>query len=214
MSKVPVKNMAGEDRGVREIPDDLLVLDRGAAAVHAAVVAERAAARAGTASVKRKGEVAGSNKKPWRQKGTGRARAGNRRSPLWRGGGSVFGPKPRDYTQSLPKKAARLAFRRAVSERIAAGEVTVVESLTLPEPKTRHVADLIKRLDATEGALIIVDRADPALTRAARNLPQVEVRTADSVSTYEVLRWPRLIATAQGLEGLERRLRRAAGRAE
>ena len=214
MSKVPVKNMAGESRGEREIADDLLVRDRGAPAVFDAVVAQRASARAGTASVLRKGEVAGSNKKPWRQKGTGRARAGNRRSPVWRGGGSAFGPKPRDYAKPLPKKMARLAFRRAFSEKVAAGEVAVVESLALPEPKTRHVAEFVRRMGAAKGALIVVDRADAALSRAARNLPKVQVRTADSVSTYEVLRWPNLIATAEGLQGLERRLRGPAGRGE
>ncbi len=212
MSKIPVKNASGEAVGEIEFAEELLLLDRGASAVHEAVVAQRAAARAGTASTLRKGEVAGSGKKPWRQKGTGRARAGYRRSPLWRGGGVAFGPHPRDYTQALPKKMARLAFRRAFSEKVAAGEVTVVESLALPEPKTKRVAEIVRRLDAEKGALLVVDRPDPALARAARNLPLVAVRPADSVSVYDVLRWPRIIATREGLQGLERRLRAAAGR--
>ncbi len=212
MSKIPVMNLAGEPRGEWEVADELLVWDKGGPAVHAAVVAHRAAVRAGTASTLRKGEVAGSNKKPWRQKGTGRARAGNRRSPIWRGGGVAFGPKPRDYVLRLPKKAARLAFRRALSEKIAAGSVALVEDLTLPEPKTKHVADVVRRLQAERGVLIVVERVDPVLARAARNLPRVEVRTAADVSTYDVLRWPRLIATRGAMEALEGRLRMAAGR--
>ncbi len=214
MSKIPIVDVTGEPRGEWNLAEDLLVLDKGTAAVHGAVVAHRAAARAGTASTRRKGEVAGSNKKPWRQKGTGRARAGNRRSPIWRGGGVAFGPKPRDYAQRLPKKVARLAFRRALSEKIAGGGLTLIEELTLPEPKTKHVAEIIRRLRAEGGALILVEKSDPALMRAARNLPRVQVCVAKDVHTYEILRWPQLIATRGAMGALEQRLRGPAGRAQ
>ena len=127
MSKVPVYNVKGKAVGEVNVPDDLLLSSGGETAVHEAVVAHRAAARTGSASTLRKGEVSGSNRKPWRQKGTGRARAGYRQSPVWRGGSVAFGPKPRDFSKKLNKKVKRLAFRRALSARIAEGSVRVVE---------------------------------------------------------------------------------------
>lgn len=212
MSRIPVVKATGEPGGEWEIADDLLVLDRGDGAVHTAVVAHLAALRAGTASTKRKGEVAGSNRKPWRQKGTGLARAGNRRSPIWRGGGVAHGPKPRDYSQKVNRKVARLAFGRALSEKISAGEVTVVEEIPLPEPKTRHVAAWMRRLGATRGALIVVESPREDLRRAARNLPTAEVCTAASLGPYDILRWPRLLVTREAMRLLEDRLRKVAGR--
>lgn len=212
MSKVPLKNSRGEVLGEVEIADGLLVLDRGDQAVHDAVVAYRARGRAGTASTKGKGAVAGTGKKPWRQKGTGRARAGYARSPVWRGGGVAHGPHPRDFGRALPKKAARLAFARAFSARVAEGAVSVLDGVAVPEPpKTRAVADLLKTLGAPRGLLLVVDRVEPNLALAARNLPGVEIAAASDVNTYMVLRWPAMAVTRTAMAVIERRLA-AAGR--
>ena len=131
MSKVAVCNMQGDALGEYAFPEDMLVLDKGAQAVQEAVVAYRANQRAGTASTRGKGEIAGAGSKPWRQKGSGRARAGYRQSPLWRGGGTVFGPRPRSFRKGLNKKTARLAFCRAFSDRVAGGCVTVIDELAV-----------------------------------------------------------------------------------
>jgi len=213
MSKLSVRNMQGEAVGELDLADECLVRDKGAQSVHDAVVAHRAACRAGSASTRTKGEVRGTGAKPWKQKGTGRARAGYRRSPVWRGGGAAFGPKPRDFAKGLNRKMARLAFRRAFSERVFAGEVTVVDPFALDEGKTRRLAEFLRRHGAAGGALLIVDRVDENLRRASRNLAGFEVAPAVSVDTYRLLRYPRVFVTKDGLAGIEKRLRPAAGRA-
>ena len=143
MSKLAIYDMKGAEQGGFEVPDDLLVRAGGEQAVHDAVVAHLAKKRAGGASTLGKGDVAGSNKKPWRQKGTGRARAGYRRSPIWRGGGVAFGPHPRSYEKKLSKNEKRLAFARALSDKIAGGSVKVIDKIELPEPKTRLVVEML-----------------------------------------------------------------------
>jgi large subunit ribosomal protein L4 len=201
-----VYDLKGAAVGEVDFPDGLMVLDRGGQAVHDAVVAHRAALRAGTASTRRKGEVAGSNRKPWRQKGTGRARAGYRQSPVWRGGGVAFGPHPRDYAMRLPRGVARLAFRRAFSDRLAAGEVRVLESLSVPEPKTRRLVAVLRDLGVEERALIVVEKPDRNLALAARNLPDVAVSTAQSLSTYEVLDCRVVLITRAALDAVRQRM--------
>lgn len=211
MSKLTLINMKGDRLGDRELADSLLVLDRGDQAVHDAVVARQAGLRAGSASTKGKGAVRGTGKKPWRQKGTGRARAGYASSPVWRGGGVAHGPHPRDYAKPLPKRQARLAFARAFSARVTAGDVMVLEALELAEAKTRLLAALQKSLKADSGLLVVVDVLTPVLTRAARNLPKLELVTATDVSTYSMLRWPKVAVTQAAMERLAARLQ-AAGR--
>jgi len=214
MSKLPLKNSKGEGVGEFDISDSLLVYDKGAQAVHEAVLAHRVNLRAGTASTLGKGAVAGSGKKPWKQKGTGRARAGYQQSPVWRGGGVAFGPKPRVLEQKLPKKVARLAFRRAFSEKISAGEVTVLDVLKLDAPRTKVLADFIKAMGAQRGALIVLDAPDKVISLAARNMPNVTVTTARNVHTYELLRYPQILVTKAGMDVLTERLQSAvAGRA-
>src|SRR5213594_3025804 len=135
--KLTVKDIKGSDQGELEIQFPLVEDGRGTQAVHDVVVAYQAAQRSGTASTKTVGEVAGTNKKPWRQKGTGRARAGSFQSPLWRGGGVVFGPKPRDFGRKVSKSTRQLALRKALTERLRAGDVVVVDELKLDSPKTK-----------------------------------------------------------------------------
>ena len=206
MSKLQMVNMKGEAMGDVDWADGLLVLDRGAQAVHDAVVAYQSGRRAGTASTLQKGEVSGSNRKPWKQKGTGRARAGYTRSPVWRGGGVAFGPHPRSYAKKLPKQAARLAFRRAFSEKVAAGEVRVLSDLALAESKTKAFAAMLKALGVGTAALLVVDKLERNLALASRNVPGVEVVTAKGVNTYQMLRHKAVLVTQPALADIKARL--------
>src|SRR2546421_10949551 len=167
--KLTVKDMAGRDQGELEVKFPLIADGKGTQAVHDAVVAYLANQRMGTACTKNVGEVAGTNKKPWRQKGTGRARAGSFRSPLWRGGGVVFGPKPRDFGKKVSKSTKQLALRKALSERLKSGDVIVVDDLKLDSPKTKEFVDLLSALKVEGTALVVSPGADKNLTLAARN---------------------------------------------
>jgi large subunit ribosomal protein L4 len=206
MSTIKVFNPAGDAAGELAFADDLLVLDKGAQAVKDVVVAIQNAARAGTADTLRKGEVAGSNKKPWRQKGTGRARAGLRQSPVWRGGGVAFGPHPRDFSVKVNRKVAQLAFTRALSEKIAAGQVSVIEKFAFAEPKTKLLMATLKKLGADRSVLIVLDQYEEPVLLAARNLPKVEVVSATEVDVYSLLLCRSLVATKAGFEALAARM--------
>jgi len=207
MSKLNLYTAQGEKAGEVEVADAVLVTDRGEQAVHDVVVAYRANQRAGTHKTKKRGEVSGGGIKPFKQKGTGRARVGSIRSPIWRGGGTIFGPQPRDYSQHINKRVARLAFARAMSERIAEGAVVVVERFAPAQPKTRLLAELLKKLGVLKGALLVNEASDRNLTLAARNLAQVEVAQAADVNTYQVLRYPQVVVSKAALEKLEQRMK-------
>ena len=211
MSKLPLYNMKGERVGEVGLADDLLPKGKGLQAVHDTVTAHLAALHAGTASTKKRGEVAGGGIKPYKQKGTGRARAGSIRSPIWRGGGIVFGPRPRSHDKKLTHKVAQLAFCRAFAEKAAAGQVAVLESFVLPEPKTRHVQALLDALKAKRGALLVLDAADQNVTRAARNIAGVGVTTAASLHTYEIMATPLLVVWRPAMELIEKRIRKRLG---
>jgi len=173
MSKVSVYKMSGEAGGEQEIADGLLERKRGEQAVHDVVTAYRAGIRAGTASTKTRADVRGGGAKPFRQKGTGRARRGSSRSPILRGGGLVFGPHPRDYSKKVNKKVTALAFRRALSEKLAAGAVVVAEGLGEIEPRTKALTPLLKQVADGRAALLVTGEASANLALAARNRPQV-----------------------------------------
>jgi large subunit ribosomal protein L4 len=170
------------------------------------VVAYQAAQRSGTACTKTAGEVAGTNKKPWKQKGTGRARAGSFQSPLWVGGGVVFGPKPRDFAKKVSKKTRTLALRKALSERLKAGDVVVIEDLKLASAKTRDFNVIIEALGCSGSALVVSTGIDKNLTLAARNVVNVALATSDSLNTYDVLRPDKLVFTKSAFEQIEARL--------
>jgi large subunit ribosomal protein L4 len=208
MSTIKVFNPAGDAAGELAFADDLLVLDKGEQAVKDVVVAIQNAARAGTADTLRKGEVAGSNKKPWRQKGTGRARAGLRQSPVWRGGGVAFGPHPRDFSVKVNRKVTQLAFTRALSDKIAAGQVSVIEKFNLAAPKTKLLTATLKKLGADRSVLIILDQYEEPVLLAARNLPKVEVVSAADVDVYSLLLCRTLVATKAGFAALTARMRK------
>ena len=207
MSKLNLYTAQGEKAGEVEIADAVLVTDRGEQAVHDAVVTYQANRRAGTHKTKKRGEVRGGGIKPFKQKGTGRARAGSIRSPIWRGGGVIFGPQPRDYSQHINKRVARLAFARAMSERIAEGVVIVVERFAPAQPKTRLLTELLKKIGVKQGALLVNDAADKNLTLAARNLAKVEVALANDVNTFQVLRYRQIVVSKAALEKLEQRMK-------
>jgi len=206
MSKVTVYQLDGTAAGEKEVAAGLLELKRGSQAVADVVTAYRAGLRAGTAATKTRADVRGGGRKPFRQKGTGRARQGSIRSPLLRGGGVVFGPHPRDFSKKVNKKTAALAFRRAMSEKIAAGAVVVVEELAAIEPKTKAVAGLLKKVANGRATLLATGAASRNLTRAARNLPRVEVTTAAQVHPYQVTRYPVIITDGAGWDALTKRL--------
>jgi large subunit ribosomal protein L4 len=206
--KIAIKDIRGNSQGELEVKFPLVENGKGTQAVHDAVVAYQAAQRMGTACAKNVGEVAGSNKKPWRQKGTGRARAGSFASPLWRGGGVVFGPKPRDFSKKINVKTRQLALRKALSERLKAGDVVVVEDFKLGSAKTREFVGVLSALDLQGTALIVAQEADKNLTLAARNVPNVIVTTSESLNTYDVLRSDKLVFTKGAFEEVEARLKK------
>jgi len=214
MKTLKVLNTKGEEVGDIKIADTLLVLDKGTQAVHDVVVAYQNKQRSGTASSLRKGEVAGSNKKPWRQKGTGRARAGFRQSPVWRGGGVAFGPHPRSYETKINKKVTQLAFRRMLSEKVVAGQIKVVEELTVAEPKTKLFAGLMKALAVKAPVIFVMNKTDEKVIRAARNIPLVEVVSADKVNVYQMVRYPMVVVDKDGMEKMKARLKRGKEKAE
>ena len=211
MSRLPVINIQGQNVGELEIADELLVLKRGEQALHEVLVAYQAGLRAGTASTLTKGQVAGSNRKPWAQKGLGRARAGYRQSPIWRGGGVAFGPHPRDYAKRVPRKVNRLAFQRALSEKVASGALRVMDELAPAGPKTKAMAALLKVLNIKGALLIVLEKADRNVLLATRNLRRVEVALARELHPYQLVRYPALLVTRPGMAVLEQRLKAAAG---
>jgi large subunit ribosomal protein L4 len=203
--KIAIKNIEGKKAGELEVKFPLIEDGKGTQAVHDVVVAYRAAQRSGTACTKNVGEVSGSNKKPWRQKGTGRARAGSHQSPLWVGGGVVFGPKPRDFAKKVSKTTRALALRKALSARLKAGDVVLVDELKLSSPKTKDFVGLMATLELT-GTTLIVAAADKNLTLASRNVPDVALATSDSLNTYDILRPDKLLFTRGAFEKVEARL--------
>ena len=206
MSKVAVYKLSGEAAGEIEIADGLLETKRGAQAVLDVVTAYRAGIRAGTAATKKRGEVSGGGRKPYKQKGTGRARQGSIRSPILRGGGIVFGPQPRSYAKKVNKQTAALAFRRALSDKIRAGGLAVAEGLAAVEPKTKNLAGLLKKAGGGKAVLFLTGAASQNLNQAARNIPRVEVTTVAQAHTYQVVRHPVVVADAAGLDALKARL--------
>jgi large subunit ribosomal protein L4 len=205
--KLTVKDMQGKDQGEMEVQFTVIENGSGTQAVHDTVVAFRAAQRMGTACTKNVGEVAGTNKKPWRQKGTGRARAGSFQSPLWRGGGVVFGPKPRDFSMKTNRTVKRLALRKALSERLKAGDVMVIDDLKLATAKTKEFLGFLSALQVAGTTLIVAPGGDANLRRASRNVAQVELTTGQDLNTYQVLRSDRLLFTRSAFETVAQRLR-------
>lgn len=180
-------DVSGSSVGEYTVEQALLESERGMQAVHDVVVAYRAALRAGTACTKTRGEVRGGGAKPWRQKGTGRARAGSSRSPVWVGGGVAFGPKPRTYIKKVNKKVRRLALRRAFTDKLEETSVLAVRGLAFPDHKTRNAVSLFKALNVSGKTLLVVKDYEDNILKATANLPDVLLVKATSVNVYQLL---------------------------
>ncbi|MFN0067349.1 MAG: 50S ribosomal protein L4 [Limisphaerales bacterium] len=205
---IQITDLNGRVVNERSVGFEVIATLKGSQAVFDTVLAYRSAQRSGTACTKNAGEVAGTNKKPWRQKGTGRARAGSFQSPLWRGGGVVFGPRPRDWSVKVNQKVKRLALRKAVSARLAAGDVVVLEELVISAPRTKEFLKAMDALKLGEQTVLVVASPNPNLRLASRNVPNVELTTGDDLNTYQVLRPAKLVFTREAFEKLEQRLAR------
>lgn len=205
MPTVPVFNTEGSQVGEIALNDEIFGAKVNKALLHQAVVMQLASRRLGTVAVKNRSAVRGGGKKPWRQKGTGQARHGSRRSPIWRGGGIVFGPQPRSYSYSLPKKARRLALKSALSAKVEAGELVVVEALNMEQPKTKIMAGILGNLKV-EKALIVTVASQENIEKSARNIPGVMAMTTTGLNVYDILAHNHLVITKEALSKVEEAL--------
>jgi large subunit ribosomal protein L4 len=194
----------GTKSGQVEVSDNVFAVEPNEHAMHTAVVVYLAHQRQGTAKTKVRHEVSGGGKKPWRQKGRGTARAGSTRSPIWVHGGTIHGPKPRDYDLKMTKKMSRLARRSALSVRAAENNVILVDDFKLDEIKTKLMAEVLKNLDLTgEKVLILLPENNPELYLAARNIPKVAIREAAKITTYDILNYKKLLLFKSAVESLQ-----------
>lgn len=200
---VALRNIEGKKVGEVELSDELFGIEPNTHAIHQVVRLQRAVGRAGTAATKTRSEVRGGGVKPWRQKGTGRARVGSIRAPHWRGGGTVFGPKPRSYGFRVPKKLRRLAFRSALSAAARSERVTVIEDFALDTPSTRTGAEILGRLELDGRVMIVVADDDLNVEKSFRNLSNVETFLHNELNTYDLLRFDNLLFLKGALERLQ-----------
>jgi large subunit ribosomal protein L4 len=203
MPQVDVLNKESKSVSKVDLPDDIFGVEVKKGLMHEVVRNHLANRRQGTASTKSRGEISGGGRKPYRQKGTGRARAGSNRSPVWRGGGTIFGPKPRDYSYRLPKKVKWGALSSALSAKVADGEVVVVDELTLPGPKTKELAGILKGLGLGNSVLIITPKKDEALELSARNIPNVDVARTGELNVYSILSHDKLLILKDAVERMK-----------
>ena len=203
--KLPLYSAERERVGEVELSGRVFGRTGKSSLLHDAVKMQMANRRAGTAATKTKGYISGGGRKPWRQKGAGRARAGSTRSPLWRHGGTIFGPRPRDYSYRIPKKAWQQALCLAISDRAANGKIALIESFQIPEPKTKAAKALLDSLELKH-ALILVGDGDEGFARAARNLAAHKVLALKGLNVYDVLNYDELLMTTKSALALEQRL--------
>lgn len=207
--EVPVYNMAGEVVGQAELDERVFGQPMNEGLVHQAIVQYLANQRTGTASTKTRAQVAGGGKKPYRQKGTGRARQGSTRAPQFKGGGVAFGPHPRDFRQLMPQKMRRLALRVALSERLREGNIRLVDALTFPQPKVKLAEQLLGALNLTDGALLVTPEVDHTVYLAARNLPRTDTTFVGQLNIYDVVGHPAVVMPLEAVRRIEERLRPA-----
>lgn len=209
MPQVAVLDQTGKPKGTLELKPEVFGVEVRVPLLHQAVTRELAARRAGTHDTKGRSEVSGGGRKPWRQKGTGRARQGSIRAPQWRKGGTVFGPTPRDYTQRMPREARREALRAALADTANRGELTVVERLDVAEPKTKGLARRLASFNLKPiPTLLVVQQVTEPLARASRNVPWLTVETPSQVSVYQLLRHPQVLFERGALLALQEELAR------
>jgi len=202
--QIPVHDLPGEVTDHVEVRDDIFAVPFNEAVVHQAVVRQLANRRQGTASAKTRSEVSGSTAKLYRQKGTGRARRGNKKSPLLRGGGVVFGPKPRSYRQSMPRKMRRLALKCLLSSKVREGNMKVVEEPKFERPRTKEMLGILSALKADSSVLIVTAQSQPSLVKSAGNLPRTKVLPSALLNVLDLLSYEMLIVTVPALRNMER----------
>ncbi|NMA84615.1 MAG: 50S ribosomal protein L4 [Epulopiscium sp.] len=202
MAKVAVHNMNGQQVGEIELNDAVFGIEVNEAVMHSAVVQYLANNRQGTQSAKTRGEVRGGGRKPWRQKGTGRARQGSIRSPQWIGGGVVFAPKPRDYSFKLNKKVKRLALKSALSSRVELGKIIVLDDLKLDQAKTKEFKKILDQLNLDK-ALIVLNEKDDNVMLSARNLPNVKTSLVNTINVYDILKYDTFVVTKDAVAVIE-----------
>ncbi|WP_099156795.1 50S ribosomal protein L4 [Virgibacillus ndiopensis] len=200
MTKVALFNQSGSQVGDVELNDSVFGIEPNTHVLHEAVVMQRASLRQGTHDVKNRSEVRGGGRKPWRQKGTGRARQGSIRSPQWVGGGTVFGPTPRSYSYKLPKKVRRLALRSALASKVKEDNLVVLESIAIDAPKTKEVVKMLDALNVDTKVLIVTAEKDETVIRSANNLQTVKVLTVEEVNVLDLLTHDKLILTKEAAE--------------
>ncbi|EGB16604.1 ribosomal protein L4/L1e [Pseudodesulfovibrio mercurii] len=206
MAKIQVVDQNNTKVGDFELAPEVFEVEIMPEILNQVVRAQRASQRQGTHATKNRALKAGGGRKPWRQKGTGRARAGSSNSPLWRGGAAAFGPQPRDYTFKVNKKVRKLALKMALSSRVSEAKMTVVSSIDLPEIKTKAFAEVAKNLGLNK-TLIVAKDADPKLTMSARNMPHIKVIEADKLNVYDVLLYPELVMLESAAQDVQERLK-------
>src|SRR6056297_1288151 len=203
MPTLDVRNMQGKNVGKLDLSEAIFSTDINESLMHQAVVTYLAAQRVGTAKAKSRGEVRGGGRKPWRQKGTGRARIGTIRAPHWTGGGVVFGPTPRDYTKKINRKAKRVAIRSALSAKLAANEIIVVDKLEFDKPKTKEMVQFLSNIEAGKKNLIVLAKNDSNVVLSARNIPNVYTISADTINVYQLLDCESLVMTQDAVKRVE-----------
>ncbi|MBI3915266.1 MAG: 50S ribosomal protein L4 [Chloroflexi bacterium] len=201
--QVPLYNQSGEKIGTTELPDAIFKIEPNQPVMHQAMVRQLANARQGNADTKTRAEVAGGGAKPWKQKGTGRARQGSTRSPQWRHGGIVFGPTPRSYNQDMPKKMRRLALRSALSAKAAEDQIRVVEGIQFDVPKTKLVEEMLSAMAVTSSALILVGAANPVMQKSANNIADVKTLDARYLNVRDLLRHDYVILPLDAVQVIE-----------
>ena len=194
---------SGEQIEEMQLSDKVFAEQFNEAVIFDVVINQMANARVGTSSTKKRGEVRGGGKKPWRQKGTGRARVGSIRSPLWRGGGVTFGPKPRDFSYTINKKVRRLAFRSALSAKVAEDNMIILDELNFDAPKTKKMVELLKKFSAEKKALVVTDSRNENVEKSARNIPGVLPRTSDRLSVLDLMTYDKLVVTKDAVIRLQ-----------
>lgn len=202
MPTVALYNISGEQVGELTLKDDIFGVEVHESVLHDAVVMQLAGRRLGTHDTKTRSEVSGGGRKPWRQKGTGRARHGTIRSPIWRGGGIVFGPHPRDYSYSLPKKVRRLALKSALSVKVNSGDILVLDELKLDQPKTKEMAAILNNLKVDDALLVTADK-DESVEKSARNIPNIKPMAATGLNVYDILAYNKLVITRDAVAKVE-----------
>lgn len=203
MAKVALYNVSGQSVGEIELNDNVFGIEVNEHAVYEAVKSLLANKRQGTQSVKTRGEVRGGGRKPWRQKGTGRARQGSTRSPNWVGGGVVFAPKPRDYSYRINRKVRQLAMKSALTSKVESAELKVLDTLTFEAPKTKEMAAVLKNLEVGKKTLIVLAEVDDAVIKSASNLPNVETTLASTLNVYDILNNDSFIMTEAAVRKVE-----------